>query len=278
VLATADLHFRLYPEGDAATVQLARHVCDSDADILLVAGDVADLELSNFGECLSLFEGFGGAKLLVPGNHDLWTKASDTEKVYRSVLPRMAEENNFAFLDHRPVVRGRTGFIGNIGWYDYSFRNPELGLSQEDYENKRIPGVCTWNDRNFIRWDYTDHQFTDRCVRRLREQYREVEDRCEQVICVLHHLPFSQLLYGPADAPLEFCRAYLGSERFGRLLLRMEKVKWCVCGHRHGPASHRANGLLSLVVGSEYKKKRLLEIDLADGSNFYRDFSAETAR
>ena len=265
LLAAADLHFGLYPEGDASTLKLAEHVCASDADVLLIVGDVADDAVGGFASCLRLFERFRGLKLLVPGNHDLWTRAGDSERRYRNLLPRLAAQWGFHMLDRAPIRAGTTGFIGNIGWYDYSFRNPDLGLSTETYRRKSLPGLCSWNDGIYIRWDMTDEVFTERCVQRLKRHYEAAEPKVDRVIAVLHHLPFAELLSGPSSKAMDFCRAFMGSVRFGELLIRCPKVRFVICGHKHRPSACERGDLKALVVGSEYKMKRLLRLDIATG-------------
>jgi len=272
LLAAADLHFGLYPEGDASTLKLAEHVCASDADVLVIVGDVADEAVGGFASCLRLFKGFRGLKLLVPGNHDLWTKSGDSERRYRSHLPRLATQWGFHMLDRAPIRAGTTGFIGNIGWYDYSFRNPDLEIPREVYRHKLLPGVCSWNDGIYIRWDMTDEEFTERCLRRLRRHYGAAEPKVERVIAVLHHVPFAELLYGPSGRAAEFCRAFMGSARFGELLVRCPKVRFVICGHQHRPAACERGELKAFVVGSEYKMKRLLRLDIATGEYDRMDF------
>ncbi len=273
ILFTADLHWKLYPTGDACTLDMVEYISRADADAFIIAGDVAGRDLEGFRECLELFSDFSGFKLVVPGNHDLWTNDGDSRDRHRSLLPDVARECNFHYLDQGPFTRGDVGIIGNIGWYDYSFRNTDIGLSLEDYERKNVPGRCGWNDRRYINWNLTDEQFTEQCLQRLRKHYSQVENDVDEVVCVLHHIAFRDLLYPEMSFPLEFCRAYLGSERFGRLLLRCSKVRHLVCGHRHGKDSHRENGLQSFVVGGEYKKKQLLEIDLEQDAHRYIEFA-----
>jgi hypothetical protein len=242
----------------------------------VVAGDVADGDPEFYRACLELFDGFGGARMVTPGNHDLWTPDGDSLQLYRNVLPEIAADCGFHTLDRGPLVLGRTAFIGNIGWYDYSFRDPDLGVPLRQYEAKELPGVCTWNDGRFVRWDVTDAEFTDRCLRRLLHHYRQVEPRAERVVAVLHHLPFRELLYGPADAAHEFSRAFMGSERFGRLLLDCPAVRYVICGHRHAPDAARFGPLQAVTVGSEYGTKRLVEINLETGRRRTRTFEART--
>jgi len=275
VLATADLHFRLHPDGDVSTERLAAHVCNSDAEVLVIAGDVGDLNPQNFASCLLLFRRFKGVKLLVPGNHDLWTNAMSSREKYETLLPQVAEECGFKTLDKAPVVIGRTAFIGSIGWYDYSFRNPRLGLTTEQYRQKVMPGVCTWNDRTYIKWDMQDEEFMDVCLRQLKRHYDEVEPKSDRVVAILHHVPFVELVHSTENVALEFCRAYLGSAQLGDLLLKCPKVSHVVCGHCHMPAACTKGALNAVVVGSDYGVKRLLSLDLRAGTCTRVEFAAE---
>ncbi len=276
MLVTADLHFGSYAEGDACTRRLAEDVCASDADVFAVAGDIAEKDLESLEQCLSLFGDFDGLKLFVPGNHDLWTTGGSSYRKYARDMPDLATKCGFHMLDVGPRVAGRTAFVGNVGWYDYSMRRRDLELAEEDYAKKTLPGVGTWNDLNFVHWDYTDREFTRYCVRRLCHHYRSVEDRVDSVVAVLHHLPFRELVYGDTgDRALELCRAYMGSESLGEQLLRWPKLRYCVCGHRHGVDNMEKNGMHSFVVGSTYKLKRLLTLDLPSGEYDYREYAPE---
>jgi predicted phosphohydrolase len=273
LLVTADLHYGLYPRGDANTRRLAEAACDCEADALAIAGDVGDADADLFGECLGLFAGFDGLKLVVPGNHDLWSVgAGSSERKYREVLPAIAADRGFCLLDRGPQRAGEVGFIGSIGWYDYSFRNRDMNVPLSQYERKELPGICVWNDARYVDWGMTDHEFTERCLRALQRHYRSIEDDVESVVCVLHHVPFRELLYPPSRAAFEFCRAFMGSERFGKLLLGFPKVRWLFCGHRHGTDHHRAGQIEAFAVGSEYNRKRLFEVDLESGELAERVF------
>ena len=273
MLATADLHFGSYADGDECTRRLAEDVCASDADVFALAGDVAEKELEDLEQCLSLFDGFDGPKFFVPGNHDLWTTGDSSYRKYVRGMPGVAMKCGFHMLDVGPCVAGRTGFVGSVGWYDYSMRRDDLDFSEEDYAKKTLPGIGTWNDMNFVHWDYTDHEFTEYCVRRLSHHYGAIEDRVDSVVAVLHHLPFRELLYGETgDRALELCRAYMGAERLGELLLTWPKLRLCVCGHRHGMDSLEKEGVRSFVVGSTYQMKRLLSLDLSSGEHECREY------
>ena len=272
LLVTSDLHLGTRPAVDHYTADLAQFVCSSQADVLAIAGDIGDSSPEAFVRCLRLFADFEGVKLLVPGNHDLWTTSGSSEAKYRRLLPELSQECGFHMLDASPRVVGGIGFIGSVGWYDYSFQSSALGLSDEEYQRKCLPGVATWNDLRFINWQHSDAAFTELCLRSLSRHYDEVAGRCECVVAVLHHVPFRQLLYETGSEALEFTRAYMGSARFGELLGGLAKVRYAFCGHMHTAGTCQRGRLKAFAVGSSYEVKRLLQIQVPSGRHSYKEF------
>jgi hypothetical protein len=58
----------------------------------------------------------------------------------------------------------------------------------------------------------------------------------------------------------------MGSTRFGEVMAGWPALHHVVCGHRHGHAHLHINGHDAWCVGSEYGRKRLLELDLDTGT------------
>jgi predicted phosphohydrolase len=108
-------------------------MCESGADVLVLAGDVATGDAEHQQSVLALFSGFDGPRLYVPGNHDLWSdgRSGATERLYREQLPAIVESCGFRYLPTGPVLVDNVAFVGVVGWYDYSFRqqaSPRPGL------------------------------------------------------------------------------------------------------------------------------------------------------
>ena len=125
ICAAADIH---YPrEGRDWYQALAGSMCDSGAEVLVLAGDIAVGEQQQYGKFLDLFADFGGPKLFVPGNHDLWSlsRHPDTPRRYDRALRSIAGAAGFHYLPGAPLQLGDVGFVGGAGWYDYSFRQVE---------------------------------------------------------------------------------------------------------------------------------------------------------
>ena len=134
IAVTADLHY-----GAGNNQQIVRNfvkrVIKIKADVLILVGDTFDFNTQLLVECLTLFAPFKGDKLFVAGNHDLWTRGTNSLKFYEKILPRITKQCGLHFLDQKPFIKGTFGFGGSIGWYDYSFKD-KTGHTSKYYSSK----------------------------------------------------------------------------------------------------------------------------------------------
>ncbi|NLF32944.1 MAG: hypothetical protein GX591_18915 [Planctomycetes bacterium] len=289
ILATADLHYNIGRSREP-TEALARRVCATRADALVLAGDTAGADWEALRDCLTLFAPFRGRKLLVPGNHCLWCQGQeDSMTRYRQTLPAVAAEADFSVLDHEPVTIGRVGLAGSVGWYDYSFRQRSLGIPLEFYRAKVAPGAAAyysehrtlvarhaeqltdahyditarWMDGQHIRLPITDEQFVAQLADSLADQLSDLAARVDRIAVFMHHLPFEQLVPRARPAKFQFAAAYMGSAKLGQVLSAEPKVRYVVCGHSHWPARQRVGHIHAINIGSTYTEKHLeiLEMD-----------------
>jgi len=283
ILATADLHYNIRRSREP-TEQLARRVCATDADVLVLVGDTAGADLRAMRDCLALFDRFDGLKLLVPGNHCLWcVGGEDSLTRYHTTLPNVCEAMGFAVLDHAPHVVKGVGLVGSIGWYDYSFRDESLGIPLPFYRAKVAPGAAgyftehrelmdqhaeslsadhlaitaRWMDGVHVRLPLTDEQFTQWLADRLADQLATTAARAERIVVFTHHVPFAYPR--PADAPSKFAfaAAFMGSRRLGAVIAAEPKVTHALCGHSHRRHRQRVGSLEVVNIGCTYTHKRL---------------------
>jgi len=262
VLATADLHWSLAAGGDASTRRVAREAAASGAGVLVVAGDVAAFDPGLVTECLALFEGFTGPKLVVPGNHDIWTEGKGSWRIYREDFPRVAREADFHCLDGSPVVHDGVGFVGSLGWYDYSFADPDLEVPEGAYAAKMWREIgFVWNDGHYARWRCEDGEVVERMCRQLEADLAALEGT-DRIVAAVHHLPFEELLFRKANDPgWTFGNAFMGSGRLGEVLKADPRVGTVLCGHSHTAADLRIGPLRCINVGSTYLRKRLVSFE-----------------
>ncbi|MEQ8187792.1 MAG: metallophosphoesterase [Candidatus Eremiobacterota bacterium] len=261
IIATCDLHYGLKKWGNDSTKEIARLVTNSDADVFIIAGDIGE-GLQNFEACLELFEGFRGHKLIVPGNHDLWSKEGQSFRIYSEILKEICENCGFHYLDTGPFILDKIGFVGNIGWYDYSFKLEELDIPIKYYEEKYLPKVVRWNDRRFIKWNYNDYEFLGLLLDKMEQHIQHIYEHVETIIGVTHHMPFEHMIRKTNYMSWDFARAYLGSKKIGDLYLNYEKIKLAICGHNHRYVRAKKGHVECISVGSTYKQKELLTLEL----------------
>ncbi|MGH7178795.1 MAG: metallophosphoesterase family protein [Tepidisphaeraceae bacterium] len=284
LLVTADLHFNHTRSGPLAR-ELIKQMNDTGGDVLLVAGDTATSAGDALERCLSLFE-FDGPRLFVAGNHELWSRGADSLPIFQDELPRRIRGLGWQWLQGDPFVRDDIAIVGSIGWYDYAFAVPELGIPQRFYEHKLSPGagarlpefshlfdrdddipdaareiVARWNDGRFVRLHRSDSDFLNELLDELRAGLLSVP-RARHVVCAIHHVPFEQLLPPRHGAQWDFARAYLGSPRIGALLREFESVRTVVCGHSHFAAETRIGSIRAINIGSGYRSKTFRSIEI----------------
>ena len=115
---------------------------------------------------------------------------------------------------------------------------------------------------NFIKWDHTDQSFTNAAVEILDEHIEQVRSDVDTSVAVTHHLPFAELITHRDDREWTFGNAFMGSQRFGRLLSAEPKVAALICGHSHDRVHTQVGHITALNVGSTYTQKRLDVLDV----------------
>src|SRR5205823_1367284 len=115
-------------------------------DLLLVVGDTATGDGDAIEQCLSRFA-FSGPKLFVAGNHELWTSGDDSYRLFKDDLPRRMNAAGWHWLEGNPYLTDGCAIVGSVGWYDYSFAQPQLGIPWRFYENKVSPGGAEQFDK-----------------------------------------------------------------------------------------------------------------------------------
>jgi len=286
IIATADLHYEFHDESRRDTARLAQEVTRLRPDVFLIAGDTFAHDPAILRQCLSLFDPLECPRMLVAGNHDLWTSDGDSLQIYEQTIPRVAAECGFHYLDAEPLVLHGVGFVGNMGWYDYSFREDSLGVPMRFYAAKIGPGAAlglgwmrlldkrddltpevlristAWQDGFQVHWKYDDCGFTDVVVRRLEEHLSRVENEVKAIVCLTHHIPFANMVTRKKHRDWAFGNAFMGSERMGQVMLRHPKVRWAVFGHSHTTGRAHNGPIECINVGSTYRKKRFVEVEV----------------
>lgn len=278
VAVTADLHWGArHPAGADATRALAADLAADPPDLLILGGDIGAGD--EFAACLELFAGLPCRKALIPGNHDIWVRSDDPRgdslAVYHHVLPAVAAEYGFHYLDHGPLFVPEAGLavVGSINWYDYTWGVARLREITADWQSRLATKRFTrgrHNDANFVRWKYDDPGFTRAVVGKLAEHLRQAVRAADGVIVVTHHPPFRALNYPkpePLDLDAAMWEAFSGNEATEGLLREYgRKVQFAFCGHTHYAREGNLGPVRGFNVGGDYDVKRLLRLNWWDGT------------
>jgi len=254
VVVTADIHFGV-GNNQHIIKNLAKRIIKTNADVLILAGDTFHFKQQHLIDCLKLFDTFKGDKLFVPGNHDLWTNSSDSLVLYEKILPKIVKQCGFHYLDQKPFIKGDVGFVGNIGWYDYSFKDSSLLIPERYYLDKRWPNVVTWNDGRYVHLNMSDAAFTKKLNDKLKRHLASVSRHGKMIICTFHHVPFTELLRTRHTSIDKFLTAFSGSRQTGEIIKSFPKVKFVFCGHTHQKKKALFSGITAINIGSDYLRK-----------------------
>ena len=261
VAITADIHYAV-GNNQRIVRNFAKKIIRTKADVLVLVGDTFAFNQKLLVECLMLFAPFKGDKLFVAGNHDLWTQGTGSLEIYENVLPRIVKQYGFHYLDQGPFIKNKVGFVGSIGWYDYSFKDPVKPIPLNYYVHKNWPGVVSWNDGLYVHLGMSDEAFTKRVNRRLKRHLTLASKRADAIVCAVHHVPFRQLLRTCHTSIDNFLIAFSGSIETGRIIQSFPKVKYVFCGHTHQRKKAEIGHIAAVNIGSDYLRKRFVLLEI----------------
>ncbi len=280
ISAISDIH---YPENESQLEKVAREI--SDSNVLVIAGDISS-DVLDYGKVLREFKGFEGAKIAVLGNHDLYVGEKGDSIKKMKTLSGICERNGFHLLDDSPVIIGRVGFVGNIGWYDYQFAQRECEekvcffnngsqrdikvseMTDEDFKVK-VYRFCTngrkyemsWADVKYIKWNYDDKEFLELQLEKLQKNLEDVSPKVNGIVYVSHHIPIWNFIYQkPRNPEWSVFNAYQGSPRLGEVALSCPKLSAIICGHSHIPNQARVGNVACYDVSRDFGELKATEI------------------
>lgn len=252
---TSDLHVPVTPVEKIAA--LAREIAAAEPDAVAVAGDVGE-SLPHFRRCLELLRDFLVCPLLVlPGNHDLWSRDAPSRQKWEVELPRIVRECGCVWFEGEAFVAGGVAIAGSIAWYDYSAVDPGIVADPEIFaRKKRLYNV----DAIYIDWSWTDLEFAERVAAQLLTTLDRLEDDpAIRRTIVLTHVPLveCQMCRDSGNPDWAFSNAYFGNLTLGEKVLARKKVAHIISGHTHVERRgvvQTADGreVHAQVIGSDY--------------------------
>jgi len=277
---------------------LAETCLQAQAEVLILAGDLTTFMLPDFVRVLREFSYVAPLRLCVAGNHDIWTSGGRrTLRRYRKTLPELCERFGYRLLDAGPVRADREGigFVGGLGWYDYSlrqFEEPVRGvrvsparpsrrssfsrvkvisgredlawseLREEDFRGKALVWreddnlrSLVWNDALYVSWPVPDEQVVAWQVQHLKRSAEELGD-VERLVVVTHTVPFREAFSQPySRVSWAYCRAYMGSAALGEALVGDPRLAIWITGHVHYQVEVECQGVKVVNVAAAPEQK-----------------------
>ncbi len=212
-------------------------------DVFVFAGDISKRieDIKIFFETLKDLKFY---KMYVPGNHDIWIENGlNSFEKYKYILEKISKDNNFHYLPSFPLIINNIGFVGSIGWYDYSLGSDRF--STEEYDRGEYRNL-KWRETYWKLIIFKDNtgeilsnkEICKRMQEELEGQINDVKDKVDVIVAVIHTLPFEDLVYIK-----NFFSAYLGSKYLGEIILKNKKIKYLICGHEHNPLILSKDGI-----------------------------------
>lgn len=234
IAAISDLHIdinRDYPVLECLRDEVER----SGASCLIIAGDISEDFRIVKDKMRALEDSASFSVLYVPGNHDLWSPEPSKFKIDYIYSSYRDDER---CLSGKSVTLNGVTFIGDVGWYDYSFGNHER-FCDEMFEKMTYSGR-TWQDALRNPWTRDNR-------RKCQEQLESLEEKLEKakgkkIVAVTHMLPIRDFTVLDARPEWEYFNAFLGSSRFGELFEK-HGVSFSISGHVHYRREVERNGV-----------------------------------
>ena len=237
----SDLHTD-YNRVYKVTDNLIKICQEKGINTLLIAGDISSSYENTIGVINKLKKN-GIVAWWVPGNHEFFVGGKYNDSM---VLYNKYKEHEHCLID-KIIKIGDSIIIGNVGWYDYSFR------SFQQYTLAQTKTKQGWADKNRVTFD--DFSFcrmqNDYFIGKLEEIRKNGYD--DKVIVVSHMLGFIENV---RKYPSTFFDAYVGNIEFGNIL-QQYKVNMHIFGHSHIPMCGKIENVkfMSSELGYDFEWK-----------------------
>lgn len=269
LIFTADIHLGITSSmaWDAEAIKMKKE----KADIFVIGGDMSS-SVINFSDTFDIFSDVAKNKFFIIGNHDVWVSefgySGESLEKYQALIE--TTKNGFSCLDKSPSVitadDGTTiGLVGNIGWYDYSFRDKKIDimypLAMNMYKLKKFPnGKVMWMDGKYVKWGSTDEHMTDYFAELLDTHISDIQP-VDIICCFIHHIPFGKMVK-KGNNEWNMGNAFSGSKKIEKAIRKYDNIKFVFCGHSHTKFEGELYGKKCFNVGVDYRKPGYMVIEI----------------
>ncbi len=130
-------------------------------------------------------------------------------------------------LTRENIVIGDWAFVGDIGWYDYSFGSHKY-KEEEFCSGKAFRRM--WQDKKYVNWHKSDIEINDLIYSNLKERLELVKDK--NIILVTHMLIDNRFVVPESEELWKYFNAFLGSDKYQKLVDEYN-IRYAIMGHVH---------------------------------------------
>ena len=190
-------------------------------DLLVIAGDISNRATKSIGIIKMIEAECGIPVRFIPGNHDIYTKEDNSWDSYELF------KNHHSSLIESPFEIGDTVIIGDMGWYDYSFK-PVVIDEQQVLNFKE----AHWPDAKYAKWHMADAQVCELMLKKCSAQLDQFCDR--KVVFVNHFVAYESFITTRGDIPnWNLGNAIMGSRKIGAMIDLYPNITHTFFGHTH---------------------------------------------
>jgi predicted phosphohydrolase len=258
VIVTSDTHCQ--PHYVSILKQFIEELAAFEPDCLAVAGDIGE-GIAGFDKMLTIFDQLSCPRLIVTGNHDLWSNTGkDSRELWETVLPDLTRSHGAIWLEGENWIKDGIGICGTNGWYDYSAHDPSLPYTEQQYAALKDSYIVDghrmrhWNDIEFA------NQIGDAFEKRLA--LLDANPTVREILVVTHVPAFEEGIarkHGNHD--WNFSNAYFGNLTLGQRILKFPRVRRVISGHTHVGKTAQIGKIDMHVLPSDYGRPAYLICD-----------------
>ena len=256
ILAVSDIHLD-EDENLLLHQKTLDEITSKTPDILLIGGDIGETK-ETIEATLKQLSKMQCIKLAYLGNHELRTLKNSKFGNHYQEMKDLFEKHNFHLLDYEPFIYQGIGFVGNIGWFDFSLYRGQYFESDSsqvtEYHYQKYPTQIS------------PTKFTDECITQIQKHLKKIEHNCNQIILGIHHIAFPEFLkYGHSQL-YDLKNLIMGSNKLQELY-QHPKITMGFCGHTHRSGEIKIkntynNQQIPIMNISSDPKKPYVEIEL----------------
>ncbi|HLY28148.1 MAG TPA: metallophosphoesterase [Aggregatilineales bacterium] len=261
IVVTSDTHY--HRQWHTVLTNFAVELADLKPDCLVVAGDVGEGP-ENFAEMLRLLEVVQCPRLVLSGNHDLWsTRTASSEHLFNTLLPQITDDHGAIWLEGENWICDNVAVCGTNGWYDYSGADPSLPYHTDDYFTFKRKYIV---DGDKVDWDWTDVKFAEMLGKHFarRLEALDADAAVQDIIVVTHVPPFAEaIVRKEGNEVWGITNAYFYNLTLGERIKHSAKVRRVVSGHTHvGISAPVADTAIHLdVIPADYGRPAYVVFD-----------------